>query len=185
MAISPPSDLILDVVRAADPSDVAAAQATMKANRAAFAATSLADKGNGFDNAVTILNGAASKAKLDHASAKGAGTTPEVYQKFEAVILQNFIKEMLPEDSEAVYGKGNAGSIWKSMMAEQIGNVMSERGGVGIADQMYSESLAARRDSGISTASNAEDKDHITASMITDLERRTFGVSATDSTDNP
>ena len=45
MAISPPSDLVLDVVRAADPIDVQAAQARLKTSRAAFAATSLAEGG--------------------------------------------------------------------------------------------------------------------------------------------
>jgi flagellar protein FlgJ len=43
MAISPPSDLVLDVVRAADPAEVQEAQARLKANRAAFQATSLAE----------------------------------------------------------------------------------------------------------------------------------------------
>ncbi|MBP1853145.1 rod-binding protein [Rhizobium halophytocola] len=183
MAISPPSDLILDVVRAADPTDVAAAQEKMKANRAAFAATSLADKGNGFDNAVSVLNSAASKAKLDQASQADTGEVPKVYKQFEAVILQNFIKEMLPKDSEAVYGKGNAGGIWKSMMAEQIGNVMSERGGVGIADQMYSQALAAHRNEGVVSSKTDEDKRNLAVSMITDIERRTFGPSATESKD--
>ena len=37
MAISPPSDLVMDVVRAADPNEVQEAQARLKANRAAFA----------------------------------------------------------------------------------------------------------------------------------------------------
>ena len=44
---------------------------------------------------------------------------PETYRKFEAMVLQNFIKTMLPE-SEEVYGKGASGEIWKGMMAEKI-----------------------------------------------------------------
>ena len=183
MAISPPSDLILDVVRAADPNEVAAAQEKLKASRAAFAATSLADKGNGFDNAVSVLNSAASKAKLDQASHAASGEVPKAYKQFEAVILQSFIKEMLPENTESVYGKGNAGSIWKSMMAEQIGNVMSEGGGVGIADQMYSQALARHRNDGVVSSRSDEDKRNLAVSMITDLERRTFGVSATEPKD--
>lgn len=56
MAISPPSDLVMDVVRAADPSEVQEAQARLKANRAAFKATSLVENGNGFANTVAVLN---------------------------------------------------------------------------------------------------------------------------------
>jgi hypothetical protein len=40
---------------------------------------------------------------------------------------------MLPKDAENTYGKGSAGSIWKSMMAEQIGAQLSRAGGIGIA----------------------------------------------------
>ncbi|MFA7415775.1 MAG: rod-binding protein [Rhizobium sp.] len=180
MAISPPSDLVLDVVRAADPMDVQAAQARLKASRAAFAATSLAEKGAGFGAAVDILNGAASEAGLGDVKTKKADGTPEVYQQFEAVVLQNFVKSMLPSDSEAVYGKGNAGEIWKSMMAEQLGQVLSKNGGVGIADQMYSEELARQRDRGIINASTDENDRSVALSMVTDLERRTLGVSAAD-----
>ena len=46
---------------------------------------------------------------------------PQVYRKFEAMVLQNFVKNMLP-NSETLYGKGSAGEIWKGMMAEQLGN---------------------------------------------------------------
>ena len=34
-------------------------------------------------------------------------------------MLQTFIQNMLPKDAEAVYGKGMAGDMWKSLMAEQ------------------------------------------------------------------
>lgn len=56
MAISPPSDLVMDVVRAADPAEIQEAQARLKANRAAFQATSLAENGNGFAAAVSVLD---------------------------------------------------------------------------------------------------------------------------------
>ena len=38
-----------------------------------------------------------------------------------------------------LYGKGLAGDMWKSMMAEQIANVMAERGGVGIATRVLGD----------------------------------------------
>ncbi len=42
----------------------------------------------------------------------------------------------MPEKSETVFGKGNAGHIWKSMLAEQIGQQIAKAGGVGIAKMM-------------------------------------------------
>ena len=77
MAISPPSDLVLDVVRAADPASVQEAQAKLKSNRASFEATSLAEAGNGFNSAVGILNrDSASRASAsDGASSKAIPET--------------------------------------------------------------------------------------------------------------
>nr|WP_281375067.1 rod-binding protein [Methylobacterium fujisawaense] len=40
---------------------------------------------------------------------------------------------MLPQGASAVYGKGNAGAIWKSMLAEQLGAQLAKAGGIGIA----------------------------------------------------
>ncbi len=60
VAISVISDLVMDVVRAADPQEVQVAQEKLKANKAAFAATSLADAGKGFGAAVDMLDGASS-----------------------------------------------------------------------------------------------------------------------------
>lgn len=156
---------------------VEAAQAKLKATKAAFAATSLAEKGAGFEAAVDILNSAGSKSGLANAAAyKKADEVPEVYRQFEGVVLQNFIKNMMPEDSEAVYGKGNAGEIWKSMMAEQIGNTISERGGIGIAEQMYSDMLSARRGGNVANVQTDSDDRNVAMSMVMELERKTLGM---------
>lgn len=179
MAISPPSDLVLDVVRAADPTEVQAAQEKLKTSRASYEAASLAEKGAGFEAAVGVLNGAANRAGLGNVSAESS-EVPETYRQFEAVVLQNFVKSMLPSDSEAVFGKGNAGEMWKSMMAEQIGEVLSERGGVGIAEQMFSDEVKARRGKDVVNVVTDEDDRSVAMNMLTDLERRTLGVSSTE-----
>ncbi len=179
MAISPPSDLVLDVVRAADPTEVQAAQAKLKANRAAFAASSLADAGAGFGAALDRLSTPETSAGLANARSKvKASEIPEELRQFEAVVLQSFIKDMLPSDSEEIYGKGNAGEIWKSMMAEQFGQVISKSGGVGIAEQMFADQLARARDSGVNNATTDENDRNLALSMITDFERRTIGMTA-------
>lgn len=181
MAISPPSDLVLDVVKAADPAEVQAAQAKLQANRAAFAANSLAEAGSGFQSTVDILSRPATQAGLANANERTQKTdkVPAAYHKFEAMVLQNFVKNMLP-DSETLYGKGTAGEMWKGMMSEQLGNTLAKGGGVGIAEQMYKDQLDKTRGKGIVNASTDENDRKMALSMVTDFERKTFGTDATD-----
>ncbi|MGK6314079.1 rod-binding protein [Neorhizobium sp. DT-125] len=177
MAISPPSDLVLDVVRAADPTAVQEAQAKLKAHKAAFAATSLADAGKGFGAAMDIIDTPATKAGLGNPQApKKAAEMPDEYRKFEASVLQTFVNSMLPKETEEVYGKGSAGEFWKSMMAEQIADEMSKKGGVGIAEQMYSQALARAERHGMVNANTDENDRSRAMSMITDFERQILGV---------
>ncbi|MEZ2133000.1 MULTISPECIES: rod-binding protein [unclassified Sinorhizobium] len=180
MAISPPSDLVLDVVKAADPTEVQAAQEKLKANRAAFAATSLAENGNGFASTVDVLDRTGSKSALDSVKNRTKSQEiPPAYHKFEAMVLQNFVKSMLP-DSETVYGKGATGEIWKGMMAEQLGNVLAQNGGVGIAEQMYSDEVKKAQSRGALNASTDENDRKIALSMIENFQRETFGTPTAD-----
>ncbi|TPW26911.1 rod-binding protein [Pararhizobium mangrovi] len=145
MSISPPGDIVLDVVRAADPVSVREASerlatGTTKAP-ASPAATLQASQAfeSHFDR-----NASAGHA-ANAGTAAGETATPPAYRKFEAMVLQSFIKEMLPSDSSDVYGKGTAGNIWKSMMAQQVASVVADRGGIGIADKLsQSSSLGLR-----------------------------------------
>jgi Rod binding domain-containing protein len=74
--------------------------------------------------------------------------TPEAFKKFEAMVLQTFLQSMLPKDAEAVYGGGMAGDMWKSFLAQQLGEVMAERGGIGIADRILGPHYAAAPQTG-------------------------------------
>lgn len=121
MAIPSSGDLILDVVRAADPKAVE----TAKAKLASFAGKT---DGAGFSEAV----GTADAAR----PVKGMSGAPDAFAKFEAMVLQTFLQSMLPKDTESVYGGGLAGEMWQSMLAEQLGEVMAKRGGIGIADRV-------------------------------------------------
>ena len=123
MAISPPSDLVLDVVRAADPSSVREAHRKLLAKASEAA-------GAGFEAAAGRPVGT---------DVKPGGKAPEAYREFEAMVLQSFIKSMLPTDAENLYGSGTAGDIWKGMMAEQLGKALAEGGGIGIAEQLSAQ----------------------------------------------
>ncbi|MEY9100291.1 flagellar protein FlgJ [Sinorhizobium fredii] len=179
MAISPPSDLVLDVVRAADPAEVQEAQTRLKANRAAFQATSLAENGNGFAAAVSVLNSSEGSRGLGDVSNRvEPKKVPETYRKFEAMVLQNFVKSMLPSESESVFGKGTSGEVWKGMMAEQIANVLADGGGIGIADRMVGSDAADR-----ASARLDDDTSNIAAGMVHEYERKA-GFLTTDEKKN-
>jgi len=119
LAISPPSDIVLDVARAADPADVRKAHAE------------LLNRTGGTDAAFEAA-GTASVAARAPKPADGAGS----FKRFEAMVLQTFIETMLPKDAEGVYGKGFAGDMWKARMAEHLADVVSDRGGIGIAKSL-------------------------------------------------
>jgi peptidoglycan hydrolase FlgJ len=170
VAITPPSDLVLDVVRAADPAQVQEAQAKLKSNRASFEATSLAEAGAGFQAAVgSILNrdSAGATASSNAVSAVGAKAVPEHLRKFETMVLQNFVKSMMPTESEQVYGEGTAGEMWRGMMADQLGEALGKGGGIGIA-----EALAKK--SGISGGVKDNETDRVAAGMVQALQREAF-----------
>ena len=124
MAISPPSDIVLDVARAAEPATLETARARL-ASRAAAVASGLAD---------AFSRGETGAPLSRETSTDGA--TPKSYVDFEAMVLQTFVQSMMPKDAEDVYGEGMAGDMWKSMMSQQLGTVMADRGGIGIADSL-------------------------------------------------
>jgi peptidoglycan hydrolase FlgJ len=123
LAISPPSDIVLDVLRAADPHSVAAAKAKLAAAKPAA------------DFAVD----APAQALTSPVRAARKSERPEAYQKFEAMVLQSFLQSMMPSEQTSVYGEGMAGDMWKSMLAEQVAGVMAKRGGIGIADKVLGD----------------------------------------------
>lgn len=136
MAISPPSDIVLDVARAADPEDIRKAHADLM-NR--------------------IGGGEASFEVASHAPARTTKPADgsESFKRFEAMVLQTFIQNMLPRDAEGVYGKGFAGDMWKTQMAERLADTVAERGGIGIARALASAhhlSGAGEQPVGLATA---------------------------------
>ncbi|MDJ0929497.1 rod-binding protein [Breoghania sp.] len=153
MAISPPSDLVLDVAKAVNPHELKVASAKLqsiandaKAMRAGADGVESGDAYGSYARGSAIRSGgtsiAARRTSMHSRTAVAASAfTPN--QKFEVLMLQQFIEAMMPEDAEEVFGKGTAGSIWKSMMAEQIGNQIAGAGGVGVAD-MITSSLKER-----------------------------------------
>ena len=51
-------------------------------------------------------------------------------------MLQSFIQSMLPKHANSVFGRGTAGGVWKSMLAEMLAGELAQSGRVGIAQQI-------------------------------------------------
>jgi len=144
MIVTATPDLVLDVLEAADPVTQRAATAkldALKSSNADFAATMDAEAGKA--EAATAGQSAAQVSEAQSGTVNGppvqvikAPASGDVYRKFEAFILQTFVETMLPKESEELFGKGTAGSVWKSMLAEQLGNQLAKGKGIGIARQL-------------------------------------------------
>lgn len=136
MSIEPPSDIVLDVVRAADPAR--RAEATNRLVRIAA--------GTGEDFAPTLDDvsapaspravASAAPAKVKTADDKAA----DAYRAFEGMVLSTFVQSAMPE-SAAAFGEGTAGNVWRTMLAGEIAGEMAKAGGIGIADRLAAASL--------------------------------------------
>jgi flagellar protein FlgJ len=172
MSISPPTDIILDVTRAADPARYQ--EATARLSR--ISATVPPD---GFNDALKAVAPPRSEAaasvdasealnrmrQAPAAAAKAAkdasGKAGKAYEGFEAVALTNFVEAMMPKQASAVFGAGTAGDVWKSMMAQQIAAELAHAGGIGIADHLkaaHPADEAGKSKNGITEIGETADK---------------------------
>jgi Rod binding domain-containing protein len=164
LAISPPSDIVLDVARAAGPADIAEARAA------------LAKRAGGTSEPFTVSKTPMLSRTAMDKTESGDATK---FKRFEAMVLQTFIQNMLPKDTEGVYGKGLAGDMWKSQLAEHIADVMAERGGIGIARSLLADHyLEGKRKVPIGPVSGGPEKTEIdrqtalSTSLVQEMERR-------------
>ena len=133
MAISPPSDLVLDVAMAADPDTLRASVEKLRSIASARVAAQMQLSRDNFSS--MQQTGLA----IDSAGKSSEAPNPS-FKKFEAFMLQSFIESMFTGDNQAVFGQGVAGDYWKSMMAEAIANKMSDAGGIGVARMLQVQS---------------------------------------------
>ena len=156
MAIQPVSDLIMDVINQADPSEARIATRALKAPAVVshdLPVSSPSWSGTGsFAQAMTEAESSlqSAKTKASEGAAQGLASvnrysskieSMDLGQKLEATILQSFVKSMLPKELESVYGGGMAGSMWQGLMAEQMANQLAKSGAVGLADMLMDDSI--------------------------------------------
>jgi len=148
MSITLPSDIVSDVIDAARPTEsraaldrlarlqsatnpVAATEFAEQAAEVARTASSASDHTTVQPTVRPPLSAFKSEVEPGY---QGSGA-PSAYRKFEGFVLQVLIESMLPKD-ESAFGKGTAGVIWRSMLAEQLGTQLAAAGGIGIAKML-------------------------------------------------
>ena len=138
MSIKPPSDILLDVARAADPAKSTAA--TERLTRLA------ADAGISDDQFSAVLGDVdtsppAASTPLPAIAAPRFEAEPsqkakdlaetKAYQGISALLLQNLVETMLPQSDE-FFGSEAGADVWRSMLAEELGTNLSKRLDLGI-----------------------------------------------------
>ncbi len=135
MSISPPTDIVMDVAKAADPQRYQEAAAKLQAPGDPAAFTD-AVRAAGLALHMPLDARGSLTSLQNQTTLTGTGPASDPYKKFEGLVLQQFVEAMMPDKAETVFGKGNTGHIWKSMLAEQIGQQIAKAGGIGIAKMM-------------------------------------------------
>lgn len=63
-------------------------------------------------------------------------------KKFESLVMSQMVAEILPKD-ESYFGEGFSGDMWRSMMAEQIADMMVRSSDFGIASMVEQDTPTA------------------------------------------
>ena len=144
MPIDPASDVVLEVVNAADPARAAAAAQRLNALAGAAAAQTgdfaqtLAQTAPSASLAAARVAGMAdARSRLADATLAASDKAAKAQVDFEAVLLNGFVNEMLPKDASATFGQGLAGDMWKSMLADQMSRQIAKSGTLGIARRLF------------------------------------------------
>lgn len=95
-------------------------------------------------------------------------------EQFEGFVLRSFVESMLPTEASSYFGSGTAGEVWRSMMAEEIGNELAKGGGIGIA-----ASIAADRNG---QAMQGASGDSALNEMLRDSDVARAGAARLDTT---
>ena len=132
MAVTLSSDLVVDVMRSADPArrNVAVARLQSQGGTDEPQFASALDKVQGKPVNTSQLTG---MGATHRATDKGS-----TYQGFERMVLRNLFETLLPDQESGAFGGGPSAGVWRSMAADQLAGVYSASGGIGIADMLAS-----------------------------------------------
>ena len=162
MAITPPSDIVLGVALAADPQKYRTAAERLQRLSAVVGAGADMPSWQASVTREPARDGAVADADSNPArpiapraatgSSKQAAGASDAFGKLEAFVLQTFVQSMLPKNASHVFGKGTAGDVWKSMLAEKLANEIARSGQVGLAKRLQAGTAASRLGAAVPSA---------------------------------
>ena len=142
MAFNPRTDVVMEVLNAADPSraSLAAQRLSALAGSDAPGASFSADLERAASSATAIpaplANAADARSRLAEIPG-GPDKLGQARTQFEAMMLSSFVGELLPKDASSVFGQGTAGDMWRSMLAEQMSLQIAKSGKLGLARRLF------------------------------------------------
>ena len=138
MSLSPSTDLVLEVSRAADPERAAMVREKLTALAGGAPASS-----DGFHAALGAVAGTAAPAAPRPGAPLSSGQKAQ--RMLESAFLTQFVQDMLPKDTPSAFGQGYAGDMWRSMLAERVADQMATSGRLGLADRLFASHPIADR----------------------------------------
>ena len=57
-------------------------------------------------------------------------------QQFEAMYLRQMLDELMPKDSEALFGDRTSGMIWRSMLVDSLATTLAKSSTIGLAQMV-------------------------------------------------
>jgi peptidoglycan hydrolase FlgJ len=140
MAFNPRTDVVLEVASAADPSRASLAAQRLNALAGSNAPTTDfaadIDRAAQASSSAAVANAADARSRLAE-SAGGPDKVAQAKTQFEAMMLNSFVGELLPKDTSDFFGKGMAGDMWRSMLAEQVSMQIAKSGKLGLARRLF------------------------------------------------
>lgn len=134
MGVSLPSDLVVDVMRNADPSRLKGALAKLQSlggpadGETSFASVLAAQPERWGKGVNSLFSPAGTPASAPPAASAEAGSA---YAGFEQMVLRNLLEQLLPDAGSGAFGNGTSAAIWRSLAADQLANVYAQAGGIG------------------------------------------------------
>lgn len=114
----------------------------------------------------TVPASTSSGAPLTAPSTNPSAKAGKAQKSFEAFALQTFIGSMLPKENNNMFGTGNAGKMWQSLLAEKLAEQITASGRLKLLPQQQSGAAAAsgaRAVDGATGASGATNATNATA----------------------
>lgn len=147
MAVQLVSDLVMDVMRAAEPVRAQAAARKLAGGAAAVdtvpfkqALRTAASPRTLTRDIVADVMAAAEPARRASAQAKLAAAPADAVtsaRAFQSVVLASALDELMPKgDDGGLYGSGTAGNVWRSMAGEQMATALAGRDVLGLNQRL-------------------------------------------------